>query len=133
MGNDKKDTKALAGGAIVLSTAALITALTRKAKAAPPEDGIPPVIEVILEDVVKQALATIISQQADGLIALNTANQTLTTIATALGAEPPVVKERILEPFKYENETLQRGTPFAVYESKPGSGALIWAIFDVND
>ncbi|GAI08011.1 unnamed protein product, partial [marine sediment metagenome] len=36
MGNDKKDTKALAGGAVVLSAAALITALTRKVKAAPP-------------------------------------------------------------------------------------------------
>ena len=133
MGNDKKDTKALAGGAIVLSTAALITALTRKVKAAPPEDGIPPVIEVILEDVVKQALATIISQQADTLTKLDTANLTLTAISEALGAEPPVVEERILEPFKYENETLQRGVPFAVFESKPGKGALIWAIFDVSD
>ncbi|MBA7659287.1 hypothetical protein ES703_67264 [subsurface metagenome] len=130
--NDKKDTKALAGGAIVLSAAALITALTRKVKAAPP-DEIPPVIEVILEDVVKEALAMIISQQANALTKLDTANLTLTAIAEALGAAPPVIEERILEPFKKEAQTLQKGVPFAVYESKPGKGSLIWAIFDVSD
>ncbi len=123
---------ALAVTATGLSIAALIATLTRKVKAAPP-DEIPPTIIAILDDETRQALAMIISQQADALTKLNTANLTLTAIATALGAAPPVVEERILEPFKYENETLQRGVPFAVFESKPGKGALIWAIFDVSD
>ena len=39
----------------------------------------------------------------------------------------------MLEPFLKESQTLQRGVPFGVYESKPGKGALIWAIFDVSD
>jgi len=73
----------------------------------------------------------IISQQADTLTKLDTANLTLTAISEALGVTP--VEERILAPFQYKNQILQRGVPFGVYESKPGKGALIWAIFDVSD
>ncbi|MBA7499300.1 hypothetical protein ES704_02040 [subsurface metagenome] len=131
MSNGNKDGKALAGGAVVLSTAALAVALTRKVKAAPGE--IPPVIEVILDDETRQALAAIITQQADALVKLGTANETLIAIAEALGAEPPVIEERILQPFQYRSQTLEKGIPFGVYESKLGKGALIWAIFDVND
>ena len=130
--NDKKDIKAvLVGGALVLSTTALITALTKKAEAAPPGE-IPP-ITVILDEQVRQALAAILSQQLAVSDKLTTANQTLVAIAEALGAGPPFVEERILEPFKKESQTLQRGVPFAVYESTPGKGSLIWAIFDVSD
>ncbi|GAI60177.1 unnamed protein product [marine sediment metagenome] len=134
MSNGNKDGKtALAVGAIGMSTVALIAALRKPAKAAPPENGIPPVIIAVLDEETRQALAMIISQQADTLSAINTANLTLTAISEALGAEPPVIEERILEPFKYENEALQKGVPFAVHESKPGKGSLIWAIFDVSD
>jgi len=141
MGNDNKDKgKAALAISVPVSAAALIVALTRKVKAAPPPDGIPPIIEVTLDEETRQALALILSQQLDTLGALNTingkltiTNQTLVAIAEALGAVPPVVEERILVPFKKANKTLERGTPFSVYESKPGKGALIWAIFDVSD
>jgi len=128
MANDNGDKGRLAvavsGAAAATSVVALIAALTKKAKAAPPGE-LPP-ITLILDEQTKQALAAILSQQL-------ATNQTLVAISEALGAAPPVIEERILEPFKYENETLQRGVPFAVYESKPGKGALIWAIFDVSD
>lgn len=131
MANDNGDKGRLAvavsGAAAATSVVALIAALTKKAKAAPaPGEGELPPITVILDEQTKQALAAILSQQL-------ATNQTLTAISQALGVAPPVIEERILEPFKYENQTLQRGVPFAVYESKPGKGALIWAIFDVSD
>jgi len=130
MSNGNKDGKAaLAGGAVVLSTVALIAALRKPAMAAP-ENGIPPEIIAVLDEETRQALATIISQQANMLTKFNTANQTLIAISQALGVAP---RERILKPFQYINQTLNRGVPFGAYESKPGEGSLIWALFDVNN
>jgi hypothetical protein len=130
VGNNKDGKTALAVTATGLSIAAIITALSRTAKAAPGE--LPP-----LGDEIRQALAAILSQQADTLNAigimggkLDTTNTTLNSILTALGKAP---ENRILEPFQYRAQTLLRGVPFGIYESKPGKGALIWAIFDVDD
>lgn len=128
--NDKgKTALAVIGGAAGIT--ALIVALTKKAKAAPPpEEGVPPIITTVtLAEEERQALAAILSQQVDIADKIKTANQTLTNIAELLGAEVP---RRILEPFEKENQTLQRGIPFNIYESTPGEGALIWAIFDVS-
>jgi len=141
MSNGNKDGRAaLAVGAIGMSTVALIAALRKPAMAAPPENGIPPVIIAVLDDEARQALATILTNQVVALNALDAingkltiTNQNLAAISEALGAAPPVVEERILEPFRQEAKTLEHGTPFAVYESKPGKGALIWGIFDVSD
>ena len=127
MGNDKDKGAAALAISLPVSAAALVIALTRKAKAAPPTEP----MYVILDDEVKQALAMIISQQSDMLTKFDTANLTLTAISDALGAVP--VEERILKPFQYKTQVLQKGVPFAVYESTPGKGALIWGIFDVSD
>lgn len=123
-GNKGRLAVAVSGAAAATSVVALIAALTKKAKAAPPpgEGELPP-ITVILDEQTKQALAAILSQQL-------ATNQTLNKILTALGEVPG---KRILEPFQYKNQTLQKGIPFGVYESKPGKGSLIWAIFDVSD
>lgn len=129
--DDKKGAKALAVGAVGISTVALIAALTKKAKAAPPGE-IPP-ITVVLDEEVRQALAAILNQQVNMLGAIGTANQTLIQILRALGVEAPTIENRMLEPFQLEDKTLEKGTAFSIYESKPGKGALIWAIFDVSD
>ncbi len=128
MANDNGDKGRLAvavsGAAAATSVVALIAALTKKAKAAPaPGEGELPPITLILDEQTKQALAAILSQQL-------AANQTLNKILTVLGEVPG---KRLLEPFQYKSQTLQKGIPFGVYESKPGKGSLIWAIFDVSD
>lgn len=149
-GNDRKDsTKVLAGTGAVLSVVALITALRRPAKAAaaPPTEEIPPTVTAVLDEETRQALAAILSQQVDTLEAidtlssnvadlgskLDTANQALTNIAELLGAAPAVPEEKlILQPFQLDNQTLQSGTPFPIYQKSPGKGALIWAVVDVS-
>jgi len=133
MVEDRVKSALVVGGiGATLGVAALITALTRPVKAAPPGE-LPPAIIAVLDEDTRRALAAMLSQQAATIDAITTTNQTLAQILEALGVEVPVTEKRILEPFQYRNQTLQKGIPFAVYESKPGKGSLIWAIFDVSD
>lgn len=128
----------LGGTGTALSMAAILLALTRPVGAAPPsggEGGAP----VIIDEAIKQALAAMLVLQSDTLTNLESmkekldlTNKALQDILAALGATPPA-EGRILEPFLKENQTLNSKDPFNIFESKPGKGALVWAVIDVTD
>ena len=121
-----KAVQALAVGTLGVSIAALIAALLAKPAAAAPGPG-PGV--VIVDGDVRKALAALILNGQDIASLLATANETLTAILNALTG---AAGERILEPFQEVNKTLTSGDNFPLYESKPGKGALIWAVVDVS-
>lgn len=104
MGSENKDAKVLAGGAVALSTAALITALTRKAKAAPEDE------------VVKEALATLLTL-AEGTQAKSDA---IIKALESLDMEVPMEKKVEQIPFTFnlaalQGVTLEEPAPFAGY------------------
>lgn len=120
--------KALAAGGVAFGVGALVAMLLgpRPAGAAPGQPT-----EVIVDGDVRKALAALLLQGQDIAGKLDTANETLKSILAALGAQPG--EELILEPFQKINQALAPGESLPLYESKPGKGALIWAVVDVTD
>ncbi len=116
-----------------VSIATLIAALSKPAQAAAGE-GQP--LELVGMDDVRTALAALLLQGEVVKERLDTVNANLVSIVEALGGSPPDsngLPGRELVPFQKDNQTLNTGDNFAVYDIANRPGALVWAVIDVTD
>jgi hypothetical protein len=123
-------TKALAGTAALASIATLIASLSKPAQAAPAEGGVPQIVVASLDDETRKALSLILEYTFKSSQKLDTVNESLKAILSALGA--PAAKRMVLEPFQLDSKTLQSNTPYTIYERTGEAGALIWAVVDIS-
>lgn len=119
------------GLSLAVGLGALIASLTRPVSAATGTPSEP--VNVIVDGDVRQALAALILQGETSNNALAVANEYLKQIVTLLGGTPAEVVKFDLVTFKQENQTLQHGTAFPLYEIDSGAGSLIWTLVDVSD
>jgi len=116
-----------------VSIVTLIAALSRPAEAAAGE-GQP--LELVGMDDVRTALAALLLQGEVVNERLDTVNANLVAVIEALGGSPPNgdgLPGREMEPFQMDNQVLNSGSNFAVYDIAGKPGALVWAVIDVTD